>query len=227
MARLDDLETFYELMEELEEDTGGRRRLGDCDPTKDRSDGGVYFFFEKGERRSGSGKGKRVVRGGKCVSYSDRISRKHKGPAADTLRGSVFRRWVHNAMYRKYRRKRFADWPDIEEETSLQRMIDALSADQKRRLGRLTSEHMWPMRLLFLPISNESDRRYIEKNAITLLSEYRKNPIDPPSRRWLGRHSCSERIRCSGLWNSDHVSNGYDPEFLDRLEEYVDEACDS
>ena len=73
----------------------------------------------------------------------------------------------------------------------------------------------------------ESDRRYIEKNAIKLLSEYRKNPIDPPSRRWLGRHSCSERIRCSGLWNSDHVSNGYDPEFLDWLEEYVDEACDS
>ena len=125
MTRLDDLKTFYELMEGLEENTGGRRRLGDCDPNEDRSDGGVYFFFEKGERRSGSGKGDRVVRVGICESYRDRISRKHKGPAADMVRGSVFRKWIHNAMYRKYRRKRFADWPDIEEETYLQRVIDA------------------------------------------------------------------------------------------------------
>ena len=105
-------------------------------------------------------------------------------------------------------------------------MIDALNADQKRRLGRLTSDYMWPMYFLFVPVDEKSGRQYIEKNAIKLLSEYRKDPIDPPSRRWMGRHSCSERIRCSGLWNSDHVSNPHDRRFLDRLEEYVDEASD-
>lgn len=225
MTRLDDLETFYELMERLEEYTGGRRRLGSCDPKKDRSDGGVYFFFEKGERRSGSGKGKRVVRVGICDSYRDRISRKHKGPAADMVRGSVFRKWVHSALFLKHRRTEFADWPNITEE-NIAGMLEVLSPDRQLRLARATSKHMWPMELLFVPIDEKNAQRYIEKNTIKLLSEYRKDPIDPPSRRWLGRHTWSERIRCSGLWNSDHVSGGHDPGFLDRLEEYVDEASD-
>ena len=70
MTLRNDLQTFYELMDRLEENTGGRRRLGNCDPATDRSDGGVYFFFEKWERRSGSGGGDRVVRVGKCTELS-------------------------------------------------------------------------------------------------------------------------------------------------------------
>ena len=42
--------------------------------------------------------------------------------------------------------------------------------------------------------------------------------MDPPSDGWLGRHAASERVRASGLWNSDHVDEPCDPSFLDRLE---------
>ena len=224
MESLDDLERFYGLMDRLEENTGERRRLSDCDPATDPELGVVYFFFENGERRSGSGKGDRVVRVGKCKKFRRRISTQHKGPADEMVRGSVFRKWVHNALFLKFRETEFADWPDITEE-NIAGMLEALNPDRQQRLARATSKHMWPMELLFVPIGRESSRQYIERNAIALLSEYGvDDPIDPPSRRWLGRHSRSDRIRSSGLWNSTHVANGYEPAFLDRLERYVNRA---
>ena len=192
MPRLNDLKRFYKLMNTLEKKIGGRPTLAECDEAAVPSVGGVYFFFEKGEKRSGSGSGDRVVRVGKSIDLQDRICVDHKGPAANMVRGSVFRKWVHNALYRKRRNGEFADWPDIEEQTYLQRMINALNDDQRRRLGQLTSDHMWPMDFLFLPIGREKERRYIERNAIALLSEYREeDSIDPASKRWLGRYSCS------------------------------------
>jgi hypothetical protein len=62
-----------------------------------------------------------------------------------------------------------------------------------------------------------SRRGYIERNTIALLSNYKKDPIDPPSTGWLGRHCDRERVRLSGLWNSNHVEEAYDPGFLDEL----------
>jgi hypothetical protein len=37
----------------------------------------------------------------------------------------------------------------------------------------------------------------------------------------LGTRSDRERVRASGLWNSNHVDEGYDPAFLDKLEQLV------
>ena len=219
MSRLEDLKRFYKLMNTLKKKkTGGRRRLGNCV-------GGAYFFFEKGEKRKDSGKGDRMVRVGESNNLYERIYVKHRGPVDKMVRGSVFRRWVHNALFLRDRETDFADFPDITDK-NLAGMLKALNRCQQRRLAKASSEHMWPMDFLFVPIRREECRRYIEKNAIALLSEYNKKPIDPPSKGWLGRHSANERIKRSGLWNDKHVANAYDPEFLDRLEEYVDQACD-
>ena len=43
MSRREDLNRFYKLMNTLKKKTGGRRKLGDCDPTVDPKIGGVYF----------------------------------------------------------------------------------------------------------------------------------------------------------------------------------------
>jgi hypothetical protein len=69
-----------------------------------------------------------------------------------------------------------------------------------------------------------SDRAYLERNCIALLSNFGKEPIDKPSERWLGLDSPQETIRKSGLWNTNHVDDGYTPAFLDVLEKYVREA---
>ena len=45
----------------------------------------------------------------------------------------------------------------------------------------------------------DSLRGYIERNAIALLSNYGRTPLDPPSPGWVGRFSDRERVRRSGL----------------------------
>lgn len=67
----------------------------------------------------------------------------------------------------------------------------------------------------------ESERGYIERNAIALLSNYRKQPVDAPSAGWLGHYCDRERVRRSGLWNSNHVDESYDQKFLQCLDEHV------
>jgi hypothetical protein len=70
-------------------------------------------------------------------------------------------------------------------------------------------------------IHASSLRGYVERNAIALLSNYVDAPLDQPSATWLGRFSDRERIRRSGLWNSDYVDEPSAPEFLDTLRELV------
>ena len=57
-------------------------------------------------------------------------------------------------------------------------------------------------------------REYIERNSIALLSNIKKYPVDQHSDSWLGKHSTRKRVRESGLWNHDHTTDSYDPEFL-------------
>ena len=226
MPRLEDLQEFYKLMDRLEERTDGRRQLGCCDPTADPTDAGVYFFFEKEEKRKGSGNGGRITYVGKCTSYRRRISRMHRGPP-ELLTGSSFRKWIANALFGKRRDTVFANWPDITEMNFARRqnpMRESLNHEQQHKLEYMIRQYMFPMELLFLPIGQESCRRYIERHAIGLLSEYEVEPIDPPSCHWLGKHSRSGKIRLSGLWNVKHVADDYDPELLQVLQGYVDDA---
>ena len=66
-----------------------------------------------------------------------------------------------------------------------------------------------------------SDRRTLETNAIALLSNSGRSPIDPPSATWLGHRASDPAIRGSGLWNVNHVGKGHDPAFLALLHQYV------
>jgi hypothetical protein len=81
------------------------------------------------------------------------------------------------------------------------------------------------MRVLWLAIEDEpgaeSLRGYVERNAIALLSNFSREVIDPPSKDWLGHLCDRERVRKSGLWNSNHVDERYNPAFLDTMEHLV------
>ncbi len=95
-------------------------------------------------------------------------------------------------------------------------------------LERKVSRVIADMPFLWIPVDDEagpnSRRAYIERNAIALLSNYAKTPVDPPSHNWLGYHSDRERVRNSGLWNQNFVDELCDPTFLDRLDELVSNA---
>lgn len=80
------------------------------------------------------------------------------------------------------------------------------------------------MPFLWLAVDDASLRGCIERNAIGLLSNYGREPIDPPSTQWLGRCSDRERVGISGLWNNNHVDSGYDPAFLDTLRQLIEKT---
>jgi hypothetical protein len=94
------------------------------------------------------------------------------------------------------------------------------------------SKAICAMPFLWLAIDDEpgteSLRGYIERNAIALLSNFEKEPLDPPRVGWLG-HLCNrERVRKSGLWNQNHVEEAYDRAFLgcfDRLVSKMERAA--
>jgi hypothetical protein len=95
----------------------------------------------------------------------------------------------------------------------------------EQTLERQVSEVIRAMPFVWLAIGDEpgphSLRGYIERNSIALLSNFGKKPLDSPSAEWLGKYCSRERVQKSGLWNSNHVHEQYDPAFLDLLEQLV------
>ena len=98
----------------------------------------------------------------------------------------------------------------------------------ERHLEAAVSEYLGKMTMLPLPLEDEPGRNslrgFIEKNAIALLSNFERPAIDRSSANWLGHCCPREKVRLSGLWNSDHVDEQYDPGFLSVLEQIV-EGC--
>jgi hypothetical protein len=114
------------------------------------------------------------------------------------------------------------DFPTWGDRTS---SASAVVRARELALEREVSRRIGAMRCLCLRVDDGagpgSERGYIERNAIALLSNFGKEPIDPPSTGWLGHHCTRPRVRASGLWNANHVDETYDPAFLDRLETLV------
>jgi hypothetical protein len=190
---------------------------------------GVYFFFEPNELREVDA-GPRIVRVGthavKPGSRStlwQRLSQ-HRGTmriAGGNHRGSIFRLLVGLALANQRPEVACSTWGTG---SSAAREI----RESERNLEAAVSEHIGRITLLSLPLDDEpgrsSLRGYIEKNAIALLSNFGRPAIDPPSPNWLGHYCPREKVRLSGLWNSDHVDEDYDPEFLTVLEQIVEQA---
>ena len=95
---LEDVKRFYEILDELVIRLDGTKTLAETLRKKDFPDTGMYFFFERGECRSDSGSGMRVVRVG-ISGESGRLLverlRDHKSGNTD---GSSFRRAIHKAL---------------------------------------------------------------------------------------------------------------------------------
>ena len=81
------------------------------------------------------------------------------------------------------------------------------------------------MKILWLNIDDKptkfSDRSYLEKNLIALLSTFNYK-IDNASSQWLGLQNHNGFIKESSLWNVNYVDLSYDPKFLDIFDHYVD-----
>jgi len=217
-----DLVRFYTILTNLKAKIGDARKLASCSGGMDWPKRGVYFFFEQRENRSDTGNGPRVVRvgthalkTGSGTKLWTRLSQ-HRGQSktgGGNHRGSIFRLIVGAALINRDRLT-FPTWGDGN-------TADKVVRDGEIELERQVSEFIGNMHFLWLAIEDEpgpdSRRRYVETNSIALLSNYEKSPLDPPSPDWLGNYCNRVRVRKSGLWNQNHVEEGYDPAFLDNF----------
>lgn len=231
MSRKGDLDRFYDLLGELKQKIGGTRKLEECTGYMDWPDRSVYFFFSPDEHREESDQlrltrvGTHAVSEGSGTTLWNRL-RAHRGPNRGTYegggnhRGSVFRKQVGEAMLeRDGTADEFSEWGE------------GSSASRETRLHELphewtVSEYVRELSFLWVEVEDEpgpeSDRAYLERNAIALVSNFERETFDPRGNDWLGRHSPRRKIHNSGLWNVDHVGDEYDSAFLRRLRKYVD-----
>jgi len=233
MNRKEDLDRFYQILSQLENRVDGKQQLKDCDGYMDWPDRGVYFFFADDEHRAHGDQlrltrvGTHAVSEGSSTTLWNRL-RTHRGALSGTYegggnhRGSVFRERVGEALIERHGlQKKYPEWGH------------GSSAGRERRLSELELErrvsgYIRELPFLWVAVDDEpgpnSDRAYLERNAIALVSNYEKPSIDSRLEDWLGKNSPSEEIRNSGLWNVNHVEESYDPAFLDRLEQAIEDT---
>ncbi len=234
VSRQVDLDRFYELLHQLENRLGGRRIMSQCDGRMPWPTRGVYFIFEPGEIRATRPEENRVVRVGTHALIKNskstlwqRLSQ-HRGtrkPLGGNHRGSIFRLLVGTALAVRHSELSCPTWGSGAS-------ADRTVREKERLLEAAVSNYIGQMKVLWLVAEDEpgpnSIRGYIERNTIALLSGFRRSSIDPPSAGWLGHHCSREKVRRSGLWNSNHVDEEYDPDFLAVLEQLVKrQGCNS
>jgi hypothetical protein len=242
MSRLEDIIRFYALLDRLEQTLGGKRRLEGSSGKLNWPQRGVYFFFEPGENRTDSGRGPRVVRigthalnAGSQTSLWSRLSQ-HRGTGSNgggNHRGSIFRLLVGTVIKKRDGLDLIETW-GVKSDKGQAAAQFGLSREQLRAIETpleiMVSRHIRSFPFLWLRIDDEagpeSDRSFIERNSIALLSNYEKTPIDPYSADWLGRHADRPKVRSSGLWNNNHVDEAYQPDFLARFEALIAKCAD-
>ncbi len=184
---------------------------------------GVYYFFEPSETRSGSDElrvtrvGTHAVSGGSKSTLRTRL-RTHAGTAAlsGNHRASIFRLHVGAALQSSIS----AASPTWGVGSS----ADQITRFAESSIEKLVSQSLREMRVVLVDVSDtasaHSDRAFIERNSIGLLSSVGRD-IDSPSVDWLGNFSPRLEIRKSGMWNLNHLSHSTDQRFLETLTKCV------
>lgn len=242
--RLSDLKKFYKLIAEIKIIIGGAHKLSEClgrkkcpghmkcpspmgwsDRVDPKQNMGVYFFQENSENQRDTGEGPRIVRVGTSKALCNRFRQTKGNSSKGNLSGggnhraSVFRRLIGDALINR---------DNLEYPTWEHKPISKEDRERELPLERDVSKVIGKIPFLWLVVNDEpgkeSDRGYIERNAIALLSNYGKKDkevLDRQSCGWLGQHSSRKKVQKSRLWNSNHVNDKYDPNFLEKMKKYI------
>lgn len=228
------LERFYALLARLADVPGQGGPLREIVAHASLPKRGVYFFSESGEFRTGKRSVRRVVRiGTHALSTGSKSTlrgrlKQHLGTRAGggNHRGSIFRLHVGAALLAR-------DGTPLPTWGVGSSAPPALTTSEAARAAeaaceKRVSEYIGGMFVFWVDVPDEagpqSDRAFIERNAIALLS-HRFAPMDSASTSWLGRFSPRQEIRNSALWNLNYVADVCDPSFLDKLESFVRLTC--
>jgi len=220
-SRQQDIDRFYTLLNSLKLKFP-KRALNNSNGKQEWPDQGIYFFFEKSEKRE-NGKsrivriGTHAVSKGSKTKYWDRL-KQHKGTnnGLGNHRGSVFRKLIGISLINRDRLTDYPYWARKKNKDHTQK---------EKELESIVSNYIGKMEFLSLSVAGESSkdnmRAFIETNSIALISNKDKIKIDPASENWLGKFSNHKDVISSGIWNSDDTEKDYNPEFLDILEKLI------
>jgi len=186
-----------------------------CEPTKDLPQKGIYFFYEQGEICSHTDK-PRIVRvgiHGQKATLRTRLRQHYRL----NREGSVFRKHLGTALLKK------KGTPDDE-------IIEWKDGRKSPRWNNFKAtedevDRILPSRFFFKVVAVEDgeERKKPEEKLIASLAAC---PQCRPSKGWLGQYAWSEKIRKSGLWNSNHVDseNKMKADDLERLKQLVNQT---
>ncbi len=190
---------------------------------------GWCFFFEKGEYRNDTSIS-RVVRVENHRSQDTKMSiysqlLKHRGNKAGAYSGggnhrlSLLRNHIGVSIMSNLALP-CKTWEEGKANRTIRR--------EEHWLETMVSETVSSMEVLVVPTEDgrEWDRitKYVAQNAIALLSNFNKYPIDSPSPDWLGNFCTNALVRESGLWNTNGVMLKYDHRFLEIFRKIVCES---
>ena len=182
------------------------------EPSTDLPQNGIYFFYEDGEVGSHTGK-PRIVRVG---IHGERTTLRKRLRQHYSLNreGSVFRKHLGSALLKmkgfpadqivKWNRgRKSSHWGDFK--------------DTEGEVSRLLRSRFF---FRVVAVDDVEERKLLEEKLIASLSACSRCK---PSEGWLGCFAWSERIRRSGLWNSNYVDseNRMDVNDLERLIQLV------
>jgi len=222
--RIKDLDVFYTLIKKLSDGLNGGFKLKDSDGKHSWPERGVYFFTEDTEYRKTSPFEKRIIRvGTHAVSKGSKSTlwnrlRTHRGGTdlKGNHRGSIFRLHIGNSIICEENLV-CPTWGIGQNASSEIKISEEI-------LEKMVSEVIGNMNILWISINDipgkESDRSFIEKNSIGLLSTFIRK-IDTASKNWLGNYNPNIYVKESSLWNVDYIKNDYDPRFLEILDTYI------
>lgn len=163
---------------------------------------GLYFFYEEGELCNHGSKG-RIVRVGNHPRSQGGLVRRLKLHYSGNKNSSVFRKFLGGALLRR------ADPNDpclapAPGKGHWERQ-DEKACPRCRPTEALVSALL---RVHFsfrcVRISDMNERNELEARLVATLAACR---VCQPSSSWLGQYAYSEKVRASGLWNSQYVGD--------------------
>lgn len=170
------------------------------DPDQVPFDNGLYFFYEASEK-SDHGPDGRIVRVGNHPRSQGRLKDRLWDHYSPNKNFSVFRKFLGGALLRQEDPNHPCLSPgpgrghwerqDAQKCPRCQPMEDRVTELLRRTLAFRCVE-----------VGDQDSRNDVEKKLIGSLSRCQ---ACQPSPRWLGQYAHRDKVRSSGLWNSNHV----------------------
>jgi len=192
------METFQELCAQI-------HRILNVLPTfENPSDvpfnNGLYFFFEKGEVSAHSPQG-RIVRIGNHRRSQNGLKKRLGLHYSKNKNSSVFRKFLGGAILRKTDPNHACLFPGPGQGHWEKQDMPTCERCKpiEIEVSKLLRSNFW---FRCIEITDKDLRNNLEKKLIATVSLC---PVCKPSNNWLGRFAYSEKVKNSGLWNSDYV----------------------